>query len=209
MNARCHDEMQMRVGIPHRGGQLAIHAFKSDYPVMVSANAFFNRKTQRFRLPQHSPLQDMDVALDSAGFVAMQLFKSKGRQNGVGGMYPWSYSDYLELAVLMRPSWYSAMDLCTEPEVTNGGLDTAWRIRATATMLEGTLQILDAWQCEYAKDVSATTVTETLKPPVPVVQGWTLQNYLPREPRSDDGSVGTAPVVGLADAVGPGVRLSP
>lgn len=98
VNAHLPDELQMRVGIPHRGGQLAINAFNSDYPVMISANAFFNQKTERFDLPQHSPLQDLEVAIDSAGFVAMLNFKSKVTQKGVGGIYPWSYSDYLELA---------------------------------------------------------------------------------------------------------------
>lgn len=29
VNAHLPDELQMRVGIPHRGGQLAIHAFTS------------------------------------------------------------------------------------------------------------------------------------------------------------------------------------
>lgn len=90
INAWPSDELQMRVGIPHRGGKLAIHAFNSGYPVMVSANAFFNHETGQFDIPQYSPLQDLDVALDSAGFVAMMNFKAKGRQNGVGGIYPWS-----------------------------------------------------------------------------------------------------------------------
>lgn len=177
VNTNLPDELQMRVGIPHRGGKLAIHAFNSGYPVMVSANAFFNAKTGQFDIPRYSPLQDLDVALDSAGFVAMQVFKSKGAQAGVGQIYPWSYAAYLELAALMRPTWYSAMDLCCEPEATNGGIDTDWRIRATATMLESMLQILEMWQWEYAREVSATCVANDLKPPVPIIQGYESSEY--------------------------------
>lgn len=177
INAWPSDELQMRVGIPHRGGKLAIHAFNSGYPVMVSANAFFNHETGQFDIPRYSPLQDLDVALDSAGFVAMMNFKAKGRQNGVGGIYPWSYSQYLTLAYLLRPRWFSSMDLCCEPEATNGGIDTDWRIRATATMFEALLQIIEAWQQEYARDVSASTVENDLRVPVPVLQGWTSSQY--------------------------------
>jgi hypothetical protein len=70
------------------------------------------------------------------------------------------------------------MDLCCEPEATNGGIDTDWRIRATATMLEALLQITEAWQQEYAKEVSSTTVTNDLRPPTPILQGWSLSEYL-------------------------------
>jgi len=145
---------------------------------MVSANAFFNHKSERFEIPQNSPLEDVDVALDSAGFVAMMNFKAKGKQNGVGGIYPWSYGAYLELAYLLRPTWFSSMDLCCEPQATNGGIDTAWRIRATATMLESLLQITEAWQQEYSRDVSAKTVANDLKPVTPILQGWDLDEYL-------------------------------
>jgi len=86
----------MRVGIPHRGGKLAVHAFESGYPVMVSANTFFNYKTERFEIAQYSPLQDVNVTLDSTGFVAIAMMniKAKGKQNGVGG----------SSVVLWRPS---------------------------------------------------------------------------------------------------------
>lgn len=177
-NAKVGDELVMRTGIPHRGGQLAAHAFERAYPVMVSANAFFNSKSQRFELPEHSPLTDVDVALDSAGFVAMMNFKAKGKQNGCGGIFPWSLEAYLELAYLMRPSWFSAMDLCCEPAATNGGLTTDWRIRATATMLEGLLQIIERWQADYAKDSYAEVVASEFRPPVPICQGWELDDYL-------------------------------
>jgi hypothetical protein len=178
VNAIVPERMQLRVGIPHRGGKLAAHAFERGYPVMVSANAFFDPRSETFKVPQYSPLQDMDVALDSAGFVALMNFVAKGPQKGAAGIYPWRYGQYLELAYLLRPNWFAAMDLCCENSATNGGIDTDWRIRATATMLEGMLDIIEAWQEEYAKDVSATTVANDLKPPVAVCQGWVLDDYL-------------------------------
>jgi hypothetical protein len=88
VNAIVPERMQLRVGIPHRGGKLAAHAFERGYPVMVSANAFFDPRSETFKVPQYSPLQDMDVALDSAGFVALMNFVAKGPQKGAAGIYP-------------------------------------------------------------------------------------------------------------------------
>lgn len=177
-NAYLGDELVMRTGIPHRSGQLAVHAFESRYHVMVSANAFFNPKTGSFDVPKNSPLADVDVALDSAGFVAMMNFKAKGRQNGCGGIFPWSMEAYIEFAYLLRPTWFSAIDLCCEPQATDGGIKTDWRIRATASMLEGMLQIIEQWQADYARDCCATTVANDMRPPVPIAQGWELDDYL-------------------------------
>lgn len=177
-NASVGGGLVMRTGLPHRGGRLAIHAFESGYPVMVSANAYFNSKTGTFDIPRYTPLHDVDFALDSAGFVAMMNFKAKGPQNGCGGIFPWSLAAYLEFAYLLRPSWFSSMDLCCEPAITDGGITTDWRIRATATMLEGLLQIIEVWQDEYSKECNAATVANDLRPPVPICQGWELDDYL-------------------------------
>ncbi len=46
----------MRVGIPHRGGRLAFHAFNEGYAAMVSASAFWSHSAGAFRLPPgHRP----------------------------------------------------------------------------------------------------------------------------------------------------------
>ena len=87
-NAFLDDELVMRVGIPHRGGKLAFHAFNEGYPVMVSANAFLDAEKSCFRVPEATDLSELDVALDSAGFTAMKLWKSKGQQRAWLGYSP-------------------------------------------------------------------------------------------------------------------------
>jgi hypothetical protein len=87
-NAHVDDGLVVRVGIPHSGGRLAFHAFNEGYPAMVSASAFWNRKTGQFRIPRATDLTEIDFALDSAGFSAMKLFQSKGGQSGIAGVYP-------------------------------------------------------------------------------------------------------------------------
>lgn len=117
LNAVLDDELVMRVGIPHRGGKLAFHAFNEGFPVMVSANAFWDAEKGCFRVPEATDLSELDVALDSAGFTAMKLWKAKGQQPGMAGIFPWSYEQYVELASLLSPSWWSQPDLCCEPEI--------------------------------------------------------------------------------------------
>jgi hypothetical protein len=50
-NANLENGLLVRVGIPHSGGKLAFHAFNEGYARMVSASAFWNPKTGRFRIP--------------------------------------------------------------------------------------------------------------------------------------------------------------
>lgn len=91
LNAVLPEEQVMRVGVPHRGGKLAFHAFERSYPVTVSANAFWNPKALCFKKPWATDLDECDVALDSAGFTAMSLWKAKGKQRGMAGVFPWTY----------------------------------------------------------------------------------------------------------------------
>jgi len=100
LNAVLDDEMVMRVGIPHKGGRLAFHAFNEGYPAMVSANAFWNAEKRRFAFPEATNVSELDFALDSAGYTAMALWKSKGTQRGMAGVFPWTYAEYLEFAAL-------------------------------------------------------------------------------------------------------------
>jgi hypothetical protein len=176
-NANLSEGLAMRVGIPHKGGSLAFHAFNEGYPVMVSANAFWDMKKGQFRVPEISNLADLDVALDSAGFVAVHNWQQKGQQNGMAGIFPWRYEQYLELASIISPTWYSQPDLCCEPQIASSQAEIDFRVDATATLLEGTLQILYAWQNELAKSCSAETVASLVRPPVPVLQGWAVGDY--------------------------------
>lgn len=167
----------MRVGIPHRGGTLAAHAFDSGYPVMVSASAYWDAARARFIVPQASSLEDCDLALDSAGFTAVLNWKRKGAQPGMAGVFPWSCAAYLELAQLLQPSWYSQADLCCEKELATSPQEVDHRIRVTATLLEGMLRQLYAWCNELVKELPQRVVENMIRPPVPVLQGWTAADY--------------------------------
>lgn len=167
----------MRVGIPHRSGKLAFHAFENEYPVMVSANAFWDPNKQAFALPKATDLSECDTAVDSGGFSAMSLWKSNGPQRGMAGIFPWTVSEYIEFATSMGASWWAAPDLCCEPELAGNEEEVDFRVRATATLLEATLQQLYIWHCELAKTCNARTIANMLPPPVPVLQGWDTASY--------------------------------
>ena len=177
-NAHLGEGLVMRIGVPHRGGKLAFHAFENEYPVMVSANAFWDRATRTFKIPEATDLTETDFALDSAGFTAVHRWQTQGTQAGMAGVFPWTCSQYVEFANCIGASWYSQPDLCCEPAVASNDAEIDFRIRATATLLEAVLQQLFAWQCELAKNTSSTVIENMLKPPVPVLQGWTIDHYL-------------------------------
>lgn len=176
-NAHLGDDLAMRVGVPHRGGKLAFHAFNHGYPVMVSCNAFWDSSAGTFKMPEATDLSECDFALDSAGFTAMSLWKRKGAQAGMAGIFPWTCSQYLEFACCSGASWYSQPDLCCEPEIAQNAAEVDYRIRATATLLEAVLRQLYAWQNELARTLPTRVVANMLPPPVPVIQGWSGDDY--------------------------------
>ncbi|MCY1167491.1 hypothetical protein D9M73_74540 [compost metagenome] len=178
INAHLGDDMMMRVGLPNKGGRLTFHAFNEGYPVMVSASAFWNPATSCFQIPDACNLHELDLALDSAGFTAMKLWKAKGAQPGIANVFPWRLEQYVELASLMGVSWWSQPDLCCEPEIASSQAEIDYRIDATATLLEGTLRMVYEWQNALARSCTATVVANMIKPPVPVLQGWSSGDYL-------------------------------
>lgn len=159
--------MIIRVGLPHRGGKLAFHAFNREYRAMVSANAFWNGRS--FVLPDASDIMELDCALDSAGFTAMQLWKRRGRQPGIGGIFPWTYEQYIEFALLLNASWWSQPDLCCEPEIATDQSQVDYRVAATATFLEGSMRIVDGWSQQFGSRLAS---------PLPIIQGWSVSDYL-------------------------------
>lgn len=177
-NAILDDELVMRVGVPHRGGRLAFHAFDQGYPAMVSANAFWNPKKQVFMFPAATDLTEMDFALDSAGFSAVSLWQKKGRQDGIAGIYPWTLEQYLELANLSGARWHAAPDVCCEPQVAGNREEVDYRVNLTATLLEAALQVSYEWQNKLARTMTAREVANMIKPVVPVLQGWDSDMYL-------------------------------
>lgn len=169
----------VRVGVPHKGGKLAFHAFNQKYPVMVSANAFWDADAGMFKLPEATDLTETDFAMDSAGFSAISNFQRKGRQAGMAGVFPWTYEQYIEFATSCGSSWWSQPDLCCEESVAANPEEVDYRVRVTATLLEGCLRILYEWQNQMARrGHSDREIANALKPPVPVLQGRTASDYL-------------------------------
>lgn len=177
-NARVQPGLTMRVGIPHKAGSLAAHAFREGYPAMVSSSAFWNRKLRRFSVPEYTDLHELDWCLDSAGFVACSTWGKQGKQPGMAGVYPWTYQDYAGLVMDMKPTWWSSPDLACEPALASNEEERIYRIRATATLLEGMLQTVFWIQEELSKTMSARAVANMIKPPCPILQGFTVDEYL-------------------------------
>jgi hypothetical protein len=168
VNAVLPSTPVLRVGVPHRGGRLCREAWENEMPMMVSASAFWHARRAEFIEPGASDLELGDVALDSAGFTAMSQWKRKGRQPGMLGIFPWTLAQYIELAGLLRPMWWSQPDCCVEPEIAADPQERSYRIEATAAMLEASLILVRDWQSRGAFWQC---------PPVPVLQGWTVGEY--------------------------------
>lgn len=152
----------VRVGVPVTGGSLVRAAKDREYPVLFSANAFATTYPKGharegcfkgFRLPSGDRYDGMDVALDSAGFVAAAHY----------GDYRWTVADYFDLVQSHPWSWYASMDYCCEPDIAKDRPLRLLRIAATAVMLH---------QCnEEAR-------RRGLRAPMPVLQGWTPEEYV-------------------------------
>ena len=151
----------LRVGLPVTGGHLVTAARKEGYSVLFSANAFAATypagheragSFQKFRLPRPGQFDGMDVALDSAGFVASVLY----------GDYRWTVDQYLELVAAHPWSFWASMDYCCEPEVSGDRPLRLLRIAATCYMLG---------QCRQAARERG------LPEPMPVIQGYCADEY--------------------------------
>lgn len=177
VNAHLGDELMVRVGVPHKSGSLAFHAFNQDYPAMVSASAFWNASKGEFTVPEASDLYECDWALDSAGFTAVKSWQQKGTQRGMAGIFPWTAAQYVEAASMLNPAWWSQPDLCVEREILRHPQDLAFRLNATATLLESTMRLVYEWQNELARSCNTAVVANLVRPPVPIIQGWDKQDY--------------------------------
>jgi hypothetical protein len=142
----------VRVGLPKSTGSLPDKAFELGAPVLVSANSLWDNDRGYFREPGRA-IAGLDVALDSAGFVAAALY----------GGYRWTVEDYVALAGSRQGwTWWAAMDFACEPE------------------LAGSQHLIDAriWRTVYylaycRKVAKAFYVPE----PMPVIQGWRADDY--------------------------------
>lgn len=145
--------------------------------VMLSASSMWatrRRGPGRFVEPTCA-LDDVPLVIDSAGFVAASQW----------GGYPWSPEAYVELVATMshRPMWWSSMDLCCEPEVAKHRAVVRERIEETAALLARCQVLAARWRAVDAAERAKWGLPldeDALwpQPPVPILQGWTPDDYL-------------------------------
>jgi len=152
----------VRVGLPLTGGRLVAAARERGQPVLFSANAFarvYPRGHERegdfrcFVNPDLTQFEGLDAALDSAGFVAAVRY----------GDYRWNVAHYVDLAAAFPWRWWASMDYCCEPQVANDRPLRLLRIAATAGKL-----------AECAREAQHRGISA----PMPILQGWTIAEYL-------------------------------
>lgn len=144
--------MLIRIGIPASFRRLCAAAREIGAPTLVSANAFW-RDGDHFTHSRDEIFQLGDVAIDSAGFVAMARYWH----------YPWSLDRYVDFVARARPTWWAAPDYCCEPEIARDRAEVLDRVARTAEKLH--------WANAVAAD-------RGVPPPMPVIQGWFPDDYL-------------------------------
>ena len=123
--------------------------------VMYSAAGFWRNAEKAWRINNGwLPMIGLKW-LDCGGFTLLNKY----------GDYPFSVGNYMNLVARLKPHWYATMDFPCEPDISRSlGLKTnEERIQAT---VENAKQILD---------------DQAMLPgpiPVPVIQGYTLDEYL-------------------------------
>jgi hypothetical protein len=142
--------MLIRVGIPEHSGHLPRVAVGLGCPALVSAGRLW--RGGRMGLPGAAIDGIADIALDSAGFVAMVHH----------GGYPWTVADYVRVAASRRWAWWSQMDLCCEPEAAKDRSAVLARIQGTADLLRA---------CREEAGAAGAPM------PMPVLQGWRPDDY--------------------------------
>lgn len=140
----------VRIGIEGNRTPVMSYIRENGLPVLVSANSLWDNRRRIFR-GWHA-YRDLDVALDSGGYVAMKRF----------GGYRFEVEQYAELAATMKPSWWAQMDFCCEPEIAGDSRTVARRIDLTARYLEA---------CRAASRESGASQ------PLIVLQGWQPDDY--------------------------------
>lgn len=156
---------KIRIGLPYGGkGPLLEMARALNAPILLSAGSLWRKETGFTPMPRMA--WGCDVALDSAGFTAMQQ-----------GGYRWSVSEYVAFVVTNRGdgsmpfpwAWWSAMDFCCEPEIATNRAEVERRIDLTISTYAETMAELEAWREEGD--------TET-PDPMPILQGRTPADYV-------------------------------
>lgn len=76
--------------------------------------------------------------------------------------YEWSVEQYVELAAAYEWSWWAQMDCCCEPEIASDAIARLFRLAETSRLYRA---------CERAAEIRG------VNPPMPVLQGWTVDDY--------------------------------
>ena len=159
MNGR----FEFLLGLPAlRPGALWSRAQSLGAPIMISANALSRWRVDGLGLREwdgfdgrHLNLvHDHRVALDSAGFVAASRYRG----------FPWSTSDYLNLAAAAPWLWWASQDWCVEPELAANEDTILDRISGTVRL---NMICLRGGERRGIADRF-----------VPVLQGWHPHHYL-------------------------------
>ena len=151
------------LGLPAlRPGALWSRAKALEAPVMISANALSRwridglglRDWDGFDGRHLSLVRDHRVAVDSGGFVAASRYRG----------FPWSTSDYLDLAAAAPWLWWASQDWCVEPEIAADEDTVLDRISGTVRLNRVCL-----------RGGERRGIADRF---VPVLQGWHPQHYL-------------------------------
>lgn len=166
------DGFTLYVGLPTPSGRLPVELWNRGHDhALVSAGALWRGGhfqvpgSRRYKvLPDRkactlgSVLDELSVALDSAGFTAMRN----------RGGYPWTCRQYVELAASYSWCMWFQMDLCCEPEIASDRVEVLQRVVGTSQLLAVCTEL--ARRSRFEGDVLLTD-------PIPVLQGWEPWDY--------------------------------
>lgn len=179
------------IGRPH----LAQEALATGASVLISSNALWSPSGGFVEGVRDATFQlaslGYSFALDSAGFTAMKQYKG----------YRWTVPEYVEMAMHAGAwisggewrgptwDWWAQMDYCVEKEIARSQLEVTRRVHLTAEALGDSLACVDGWLHEV-RDVTYAEADDwerAMYPdPMPVLQGWTAQDYLTSIRLADD-----------------------
>lgn len=158
----------LRVGLPYLAQNVILDEIqRRGQPALLSAGAFFRPSENGFRsVPREA--WDLDVALDSGGFVAMALH----------GGFRWDISEYVEWVLTSAPdvlglpwAWWAQMDYCCEAEIAPDRAEVRRRMERTIQSYADTCEEVDWWRGEGLHPIEAPY-------PMPVLQGRRPADYL-------------------------------
>lgn len=123
--------------------------------VMYSAAGAWNEQEQRFNPRKFLP-GTHGRWLDCGGYTVLNKF----------GDYPWSMAAYANLVAKLQPDYYATMDYPCEPDITR-----ALRLKSNLERIQATVANAATFASEYEPMIDGPQM-------VPVIQGWTLDEYL-------------------------------